>query len=367
MFKNLSISNLRSINKLKINDFNKINIIVGPNNSGKTTILEALFLLIGMSNPPLNVTINNFRDLIFTDNNDLSFNFRNLDLKNYIELIAKDSSDGIRKLKITPIPTKNTTRINDQNVTNSVNLNNAITNINPETKSKTDIDGINLDFSKYLHEKKAKKYHSELFIEQGKINFKQEHDYKETLFGRFYNNKTLYSNLPDRIGELLQKKKKDELINLLKIIDRKVEDISLSNSGMVYIDIGLNEMVPINIMGDGFKKACAVIANLLILEKGVFLIDELENGLHFKTIELLWKSIFETTEKFNQQIFIATHSYESIRVLLEVIVKQNYNKDNIRVFSIQKDFDGNHHCYKYDFENLEASIRANVEIRGELV
>ena len=45
MIKELSLKNFRGINTGKLEDFAQFNILIGPNNSGKTTILEALYLL----------------------------------------------------------------------------------------------------------------------------------------------------------------------------------------------------------------------------------------------------------------------------------------------------------------------------------
>ena len=41
----IEINNFRGIKQLTVSDFSKINLIVGDNNSGKTTFLEAIQLL----------------------------------------------------------------------------------------------------------------------------------------------------------------------------------------------------------------------------------------------------------------------------------------------------------------------------------
>jgi len=50
-FKNIEIKNFRDIDYLKIDDFSRVNILLGQNSSGKSSVLEALLLLSGMSNP----------------------------------------------------------------------------------------------------------------------------------------------------------------------------------------------------------------------------------------------------------------------------------------------------------------------------
>ena len=43
MINNIKIENFRQFDKLEINDFKRVNFIVGQNGSGKTTVLEALY------------------------------------------------------------------------------------------------------------------------------------------------------------------------------------------------------------------------------------------------------------------------------------------------------------------------------------
>jgi len=61
-FNELKISNFRGIDYAELKEMKRLNIIVGKNNSGKTSILEAIFILSGMSNPELLLNINNLRN-----------------------------------------------------------------------------------------------------------------------------------------------------------------------------------------------------------------------------------------------------------------------------------------------------------------
>ena len=45
-FKNVEISNLRGIDQLTIDDFARVNIFLGQNSSGKSTVLESLFIKV---------------------------------------------------------------------------------------------------------------------------------------------------------------------------------------------------------------------------------------------------------------------------------------------------------------------------------
>ena len=41
-FKNIEIRNFRGIDHLEIDDFSRVNVFLGQNNSGKSTVLEAI-------------------------------------------------------------------------------------------------------------------------------------------------------------------------------------------------------------------------------------------------------------------------------------------------------------------------------------
>ena len=60
-FKNIEIKNFRGIEHLEIDDFSRVNVFVGQNSSGKSSILECLLLMMGMSNPDLPQMVNSIK------------------------------------------------------------------------------------------------------------------------------------------------------------------------------------------------------------------------------------------------------------------------------------------------------------------
>lgn len=77
----ISIENFRGIKTAQIDDLSRINLLVGKNNCGKSSILDAIFLLLGANNPGLIVQIDNIRGLLHTEANDFRFSFYKLDSK----------------------------------------------------------------------------------------------------------------------------------------------------------------------------------------------------------------------------------------------------------------------------------------------
>ena len=66
-FSEIEITNFRGFDYLKIENLRKLNVFVGANNVGKTSILEAVFMLAGMSNPLISNRVNYLRTLLTTN------------------------------------------------------------------------------------------------------------------------------------------------------------------------------------------------------------------------------------------------------------------------------------------------------------
>ena len=60
-FKDIEVMNFRGFDYLKMENFSKINVVVGANNVGKSSVLEAIFMLVGMSVPMLPARVNYWR------------------------------------------------------------------------------------------------------------------------------------------------------------------------------------------------------------------------------------------------------------------------------------------------------------------
>ena len=101
-YKSIQIDGFRGLKQLRMEDLRRVNLLVGKNSCGKTSILEAFFLLSGMSNPQLPINIHNFRDLILTSDDDFSFMFSNLDFS-VPSTISGVLSNERRTLSLSPI------------------------------------------------------------------------------------------------------------------------------------------------------------------------------------------------------------------------------------------------------------------------
>ena len=86
---------------MKVDDFSRVNVFLGQNNSGKSTVLEAIHMLAGMSNPEMPQNLNRIRTKNFYANfSDVFYLFHNMDVKNTPEFIAEQFDGNERKLRL---------------------------------------------------------------------------------------------------------------------------------------------------------------------------------------------------------------------------------------------------------------------------
>jgi AAA15 family ATPase/GTPase len=349
-YKSLKISNFRSINSLEADDFRRVNLITGRNNCGKTSFLEAIFLISGMSNPQLPITINNFRDLVLTSDEDFSFIFKDLNFNYSIEISAGINSHK-RNIKIKPrfaqeisnkiVPGEKISKVNE-----------ASTSIISTLKSMT-VSGLNIEFSE-----SGKKYLTEFSLSENRVAI--PHQYKENLHCLFYNTKLSLAQLDTNIEKLLVNKQLDTIISILKDIDNNIVDLRMGAGGMIYADIGLDKLIPANIMGDGIRRLLSIVASISNSQNGIVLIDEIENGFHYLSLEVLWKAVLKTAKLYNVQLFITTHSQECIAALSAAYGTET--DDSIRLYRIEKT-ENKHRVFKYSPEMIAAGIENNYEVR----
>jgi len=71
--------------------------------------------------------------------------------------------------------------------------------------------------------------------------------------------------------------------------------------------------VPLRSYGDGVNRLFGIILSLVNAKGGLLLIDEFENGLHHTVQETIWKAIFRLANQLDVQVFATSHSYDAIK------------------------------------------------------
>jgi AAA15 family ATPase/GTPase len=353
----IEIKNFRGISQIELNDFKSINLLVGKNNCGKTSLLEALFLSIGVSNPQLAITIDTFRGLLHNEIDDFQFIFFNLDPANEIEMNSQFvAPTQYRKLIIKPIyqnhdKSLDIKRPHEATVTSTVTV---------ERK----ISGVEFEFSvKSIKQSKDVLFKSSLEFLSGTLKVQPAVGYIEKFLGVYINTRTMQQELYERLDKIIQLKAEKKFIKTLNVIDPRIVDISLGSKGMIYFDLGLDRRIPIQIMGDGIGRLLSILVTIAYYENGIVLIDEIENGFHASTLNLLWSSIQDVALAYNVQVFATTHSLECVRTFSNTFSHDLLGNDLIRLYRLERSKENKFKAIKYTGEVLQSSLESNWEIR----
>lgn len=79
--------------------------------------------------------------------------------------------------------------------------------------------------------------------------------------------------------------------------------------------------VPLQSMGDGMARLLQLVLSALRAGDGFLLVDEIENGLHFSVQERLWDVLFALSARYGMQVFATTHSNDCVRAFSEVSLR----------------------------------------------
>ncbi len=350
-YQDLTIENFRGIKKLVMTDLKRVNLLVGKNNCGKTSVLEALFLLSGMSNPQLSVNIHLFRDLVLTNDEDFSYMFNNLDFTVPIRISGRLNNKK-RKLIINPLYSIYKSKETEQQdqITPQMDAIPATTSIIRL------VEGLDIKFQSDQN----RQFNANISLKTKEMGLKGK--YKEQLRCSFINPKTAMTQVDKRIEGLLIHKKLNNVIAVLQRIEPQLVDIRLGTGGMIYVDIGSKNLLPLNIMGDGLRRMIAFLATIADMKNGVVLLDEIENGLHFSSLSVLWKALIAACKEYDVQLVATTHSYECIESFSKTYQEIEPQGDDIRLFRIDRDGDI-HNAVSFNAELLRAGIEKDFEVR----
>jgi len=274
-FQQISIKNFRAIASLEIENIKQISLLIGRNNCGEVSVLEAIFLLAGMSNPQLAVNIHNFRGLILTNNKNFSYLLHGFDSSGNPSISGKSGSQQ-RRLDIGLIYQISMGIVEQIPGKQEPTENNPISS----TIAMEDVPrGLAFDFGM-----DGKKFHAEAKITPGnpanlgiggQIDIQCAPDYRETLRASFIHPATIMNGLQQRLEAVLVRKELGGIIDALREIELDLQDVKLGAEGKIYADIsGIGRLVPINIMGDGIIKILATLVAILEMKDGILLIDD---------------------------------------------------------------------------------------------
>ena len=350
MINSVSIYNFKIIKNLENVPLDKITLIGGKNNIGKTTFLEALFFYLDCNTPEIFEKFFSWRQFsgIWSPQKTWEKFFSDLELSNEIRILVNTDRDVKGQVKIKFLADYET----------------------PVQFPVTDEKGIttirkNFPSLEILHSSnESVDYQAHFLCYNTLYNYIKEID---QLQGQsvFYMSErmSLFEKNAEYLGILDKADEQDQILPLLKVFEPNLVRLQLINESgndLIYADLGNKNKIPVNMLGDGFCR-CMTMA-LIIASKNadVFLVDEVGAGIHYSAQEALWDFLVRASELHNCQIIATTHRNDTIKAFNNVIDgKDTSNFSYIRLGKNKNEIKP----YAFSTDVLSYSLSSELEIR----
>jgi hypothetical protein len=160
------------------------------------------------------------------------------------------------------------------------------------------------------------------------------------------------------------------VLNALKFLDPQIERIAAqvnlpgyygaqSRGGFIVKREGIEQPIPIGSMGDGMWRMLAMAIALTQCKGGVLLVDEIDTGLHYTVMSQIWRLIFNAAKELDVQVFATTHSYDCVYSLAQICTEV----DSVNKVTVQRIEAGKSKSVPYDQEEITVAAAREIEVR----
>lgn len=334
----LVIERFRGIKNLKMENLNSINLLVGDNNCGKTSVLEAVQLFGTYGHVGNVYKIARQRESAFPLNSNSAY-------ENLIFMFPHDEDE--LSIKINGI-------CNDKNILfefagnqkrvlldekelNRLSVRDSMKVVGNEMETDLFEGECFYEFEKIKTRSMTKLYR---FMGVTGIPTSNKDDLKIIYVAPFEHLKGSV------ISQIIKSDEYKEIcLKALQLFDSDIEDMMIFKS-----DVGNNPVeylkhkrlgnMPLSTFGDGIKKVLVLSNAIARAAGGILLIDEIETAIHKKYYDDIFRFIVKACSAFDVQAFITTHSLEAIDGLLAT---QDYEdrqtEDRISVVTLKREVD----------------------------
>ncbi len=397
MLENLRIKNYRILKNLTFDRFSNVNLLVGQNSVGKTTVLEAINLFSRLGSPLFMEELLGMRDDMLNSHKsedslrlpvEQLFNGRKFSDSEGNEIYIGDSS-GKESLKIRRIYyIKSDVSINDLSLNKKSDLKKFLSRLEDKEIGSTLPEKITGDERQKLeiiskNSLLSKPSIAKRFTPKGTLikslyfdNYEKEgYDRAEAKLTQGTPIEYPVKYVPtgiipledlaetwDKITLTSDEQIVIDAINLIKNIS--VEKLnfrsnSYNNKRIPIVKLAnIDTPIPLKNLGEGIARILQLILSLLQVKGGFLLIDEFENGLHYSIQPKVWELLFNLSTELNIQVFATSHSKDTIENFSKVWSKFESSgsfyrlslKDTVKAIS-------------YSCEDFRDAINSDIEVR----
>jgi energy-coupling factor transporter ATP-binding protein EcfA2 len=295
----LTIENFRGLRKVELRGLGAVNLIVGQNNTGKTSLLEAVMAV---------VKPDSLRDLP----------------EPFRQRAFVETKEG--QVAFSPYPQPDSWLLSDGSSDGEIAAETSL-GTNGMVFFKGEIPS-----GRHVPENVRS---SGFFVDKVLVSLRVP--FFSTLSVRAVSVRT---PSPDKLVQpfadaVRSPRSEQDMEAILNKMDSRIRSVRLDygNAGpLITVDVGLEQRVPLSHAGQGVYRIVSMLSELLGQRPNICLIDELENGIHYSVLPQLWRGISEISSRLGIQVFVTTHSRECLEAATRVFVDED--PENSRDFAV---------------------------------
>jgi len=350
--KKLSIKNFRAFASLEIDSLKRVNVIGGFNGSGKTSLLETIFLALDIKTP-----ISIVKPILWRQLPQGGENLRTLlpdeMSPGLVNMTTKDHSLRIEINYSTPsaqVLQTLTTHAQNNKFSGSSDVASTKRGIDVVCRIRDQIDQAffvlpeNDGFTANVYTSRPRDIPTSQFIGNGA--------------------KASPSEIAQSVSTIIQKRQISELLAFLSAIQPQVENLQIlqfKDGSNVFAQMRDGALLPIQFLGEGFVNLITVGAGLITANGGVLLMDEIDHTVHYSVVRMIWANISNLANRQNCQIFVTSHSREAINNIAHGM-KDAGNSSDFQYFRLEA-HESKHAPIYYSADQLLDAEEFDVEIR----
>jgi AAA15 family ATPase/GTPase len=353
MYRSFTIKNFRGFHDFTLDSLERVNLIAGQNNVGKTALLEAIFLHIGYHNPRLVLTINAWRGIkrfkLDTEEVWGSF-FYDYNTHSVIELVGQDTEAHESTLQIY-LTAPETTQLAPTETEETISA--SITAAQP-------ISELRLEYQDQAGQPTT----ARAFVNGDSIQIESQPKPTQSASGVFLStHERFLQEEAERFSKLEAVNRQHEIVKALKVLEPRLDRLAILVLGRIPIihgDVGIGRLLPVPMMGEGMRKLLSIMLDIASSEHGVILIDEIENGIHYSVMTKVWTAIAQAARAADVQIFATTHSWECITAAHQAFADSGTY--DFRLHRLDR-VDDSIQAVTYSQTMLDTAIKTGLEVR----
>lgn len=346
MLKSFRVRNFRSFDDFVVENLARVNVFVGGNNSGKTSLLEAAELLLAPD------TVDAMTDIPRRRKEDLAG--AGIDVSH---LFRGHRGELGSKIEIGD-PTNSKQRLACEIVAGELeffNRRRSRRTPEPSTKDPRSTHAIRFSFGDG-----SETVYLPMTVRDHMLIVEREYtDDRNVPPVRVIGTEAETST--DLWEDIVLTHEETKTIEALQVIEPDIERIAAGSQGFFVRMAHSEQRIPLGSMGDGVRRLLNLAMNLARSAGGTLIVDEIDTGLHHSVMTKMWLLVIETARRLDLQVLATTHSDDCIRSLARLCEEMPDLGGEIALHRVVR---GAGSTVRYSAEEIRAASESGIEMRG---